>query len=73
MSRDANPSVDGTVIGQEKTHFVVQLDDENKTQVKCRLSGKMRQHMIRIVIGDRVQIRVGAYDLSQGFITYRYK
>jgi translation initiation factor IF-1 len=33
----------------------------------------MRQHYIRILLGDRVLVEVSTYDLSRGRITYRYK
>lgn len=72
MSRDANPLLEGTVIDQERTHYVVLLDD-GVTKVKCRLSGNMRRNIISVAIKDRVQVRVGSYDLTNGFIVYRYK
>jgi len=35
------------------------------------ISGKMRQHRIQILLGDRVQVEVSPYDLSKGRIVYR--
>lgn len=35
------------------------------------ISGKMRQHEIRILDGDRVEVEVSPYDLSKGRITRR--
>ena len=72
MSRDSNPTLEGEVISEERTHFVVLLDDK-KTKVKCRLGGKMKMHSIKVLVGDRVQIKVGIYDLSNGFIIFRYR
>jgi len=72
MSRDANPLLEGTVIGEQRTHFEVKLDD-GVTIVKCRLSGNMRRNFIKVTVNDRVQVRVGSYDLNNGFIVYRYK
>lgn len=39
----------------------------------CTISGRMRQHRIQILLGDRVKIEVSTYDLSKGRITYRNK
>jgi len=37
----------------------------------CYAGGKLKQHKIRIILGDSVKIEVSAYDLSKGRITYR--
>jgi len=37
------------------------------------ISGKMRQHRIQILLGDKVKLEVSPYDLSKGRITYRTK
>jgi len=37
----------------------------------CYMGGKLKQHKIRIILGDSVKIEVSAYDLSKGRITYR--
>ena len=39
----------------------------------CTISGKMRQHRIQILLGDKVKIEVSSYDLSKGRISYRFK
>lgn len=51
--------------------FSVELD--NKMVVKLPVSGKIRQHNITISLGDRVQIGLSEYDLTNGRILYRYK
>jgi len=33
----------------------------------------MRQHRIRILVGDRVSVEMSPYDLTRGRITYRYR
>jgi translation initiation factor IF-1 len=35
------------------------------------ISGKMRQHNIKILLGDKVEIEFSPYDLSKGRITRR--
>lgn len=49
--------------------FRVTLD--NNHQIIAHLSGKMRQHSIRIIVGDRVRLEMTPYDLTKGRITYR--
>lgn len=39
--------------------------------IVCYSSGKLKQHKIKIILGDRVKLEVSAYDLSKGRITYR--
>ena len=35
------------------------------------VSGKMRQHEIRILLGDRVEIEMSPYDMTKGRIVRR--
>lgn len=49
--------------------FRVEL--ENKHTVLAHVSGKIRQHFIRILPGDTVTVELSTYDLTQGRITYR--
>ena len=35
------------------------------------ISGKMRMHNIKILLGDRVEMEVSTYDLTKGRITRR--
>ena len=51
--------------------FRVEL--ENGHEVLAYLSGKMRQHYIRVLEGDRVKVELSPYDLTKGRVTYRYK
>ena len=50
--------------------FRVEL--ENGHEILAYLSGKMRQHYIRVLEGDRVKVELSPYDLSKGRITYRF-
>lgn len=52
--------------------FNVRLLD-NDLIVKAHISGKMRMHYIKILVGDRVKVEMTPYDLSVGRITYREK
>ncbi|MGO1192566.1 MAG: translation initiation factor IF-1 [Nesterenkonia sp.] len=46
---------------------------ENEHVVLATISGKMRQHYIRILPQDRVVVEMSPYDLNRGRIVYRYK
>jgi translation initiation factor IF-1 len=51
--------------------FRVELDNGHK--VLATISGKMRQHYIRILPQDRVVVELTPYDLNRGRIVYRHK
>ncbi len=51
------------------TQFRVEL--ENGHNIIAHISGKMRKHYIRLVIGDQVEVELTPYDLSKGRITFR--
>jgi translation initiation factor IF-1 len=69
---DDKIQVEGTVVeALPATQFKVRLD--NGHQVLAYLSGKMRKHYIRILLGDRVRLEMSPYDLTRGRIVYRQK
>ena len=41
--------------------------------VLAHISGKMRKHFIRILVGDKVLVDLSPYDVTRGRITYRFK
>ncbi|HCL80396.1 MAG TPA: translation initiation factor IF-1 [Synergistaceae bacterium] len=51
--------------------FRVEL--ENGHKILAHVSGKMRLHFIRILLGDKVLVEISPYDLTRGRIIYRYK
>jgi translation initiation factor IF-1 len=71
MAKETTISMEGRV--QEilpNTMFRVLLDDVN-TEVIAYLSGKMRTHNIKVLLGDRVAMEFSPYDLTRGRITRR--
>lgn len=48
------------------------VDLENGHKLIAYTSGKMRQHHIRILAGDKVTLEMSPYDLSKGRITFRH-
>jgi translation initiation factor IF-1 len=64
---------EGTIIDkQPNAFFKVQLDNSSHV-VLAAISGKMRKHRIRILVGDHVSVELSPYDLTRGRITYRHK
>ena len=45
----------------------------NGHHVLAHVSGRMKMHYIRILLGDRVLVELSPYDLTRGRITYRWK
>ncbi len=65
-------SVEGTIIeALPNATFRVELD--NGHEILAYLSGKMRRHYIRVLLGDRVRVELSPYDLTRGRITFRFK
>jgi len=52
------------------TMFRVKLDGQFDTVIGV-ISGRMRQHNIKVLAGDRVEIEFSVYDLTRGRITRR--
>ena len=50
--------------------FRVKLEN-SEHELIAYIGGKLRQHDIKIIPGDRVTMEVSAYDLTKGRITYR--
>ena len=73
MSKKDAIEFEGTVVEKlPNAMFLVELM-ENKHQVLCHLSGKLRVNFIKILPGDRVTIVMSPYDLSKGRIIWRAK
>ena len=72
MAKEEMLEMEGTV--QEvlpNTQFRVTL--ENGAKVLAYAGGKVRQHRIRILAGDRVRLEMSPYDITRGRISYRHK
>ena len=72
MAKEAAIEVDGEITETlPNANFRVKL--ENGHVVLAHVSGKMRMHFIRILVGDKVKVQLSPYDLTRGRITYRHK
>ena len=71
MTKEAALEFEGEVIEiLPNATFRVVLDD-TKHKIIAYLGGKLRQHTINILLGDRVKVEMSTYDLSRGRIVYR--
>jgi translation initiation factor IF-1 len=43
----------------------------NQHIILCYMGGKLKQHKIKVILGDKVKMEVSPYDLTRGRITYR--
>ena len=72
MSKEDVIEVEGVVVDAlPNARFKVKLD--NGYEILAHISGKLRQHYIKILPGDHVTIEMTPYDLTQGRITWRSK
>jgi translation initiation factor IF-1 len=72
MAKQDLIKVDGVVTETlPNAQFRVKLD--NGHEILAHISGKMRMHFIKILVGDKVAVELSPYDLNKGRITYRYK
>ena len=70
MAKEEAIEMEGVVIESlPNTNFKVKLD--NGHVVNAHISGRMRKHYIRILLGDRVTVQLTPYDLTKGRIIFR--
>ncbi|MEM9191352.1 MAG: translation initiation factor IF-1, partial [Myxococcota bacterium] len=49
------------------------IQTEAGAEIRAQLGGRLRKNRIRILLGDRVTVRLSPYDLTHGLIVYRHK
>ena len=64
--------LEGTIV-ESLPNAMFRVELENGHKVLAHISGKMRMHYIKILVGDKVTVELSPYDLTKGRITYRYK
>ncbi len=70
--KDGVIEIEGTV-NEALPNAMFRVELSNGHIVLAHISGKMRQHYIRILPEDRVVVELSPYDLTRGRIVYRYK
>ena len=71
MSREDLIQLEG-VVKRVLGGGTMQIQCDNNMTVRGVLSGRMKKHRIKVMVGDRVQVGVSPYDTSHGLITYRF-
>ena len=61
------------VITETLPNAMLRVKLDNGHEILAVISGKMRMHYIKILVGDKVTVEMSPYDLTKGRITYRYK
>jgi translation initiation factor IF-1 len=64
--------VEGTVV-EPLPNAMFRVELPNGHKVLAHISGKIRLHYIKILLGDKVLVELSPYDLSRGRIIYRFK
>lgn len=72
MSSDDAIEFEGTIT-EVLSGGTFKVDVGGGHEVIAKLSGKMRRHRIRVVLGDKVTVEVSPYDPTRGRITYRQR
>ena len=70
--KDGALELEGQVV-EALTNAMFRVELANGHRVLATISGKMRQHYIRIIPNDRVVVELSPYDLTRGRIVYRHR
>ncbi len=72
MSRDDLIQLEG-VVTKVMGYGNVEVECDDNVIVRAALCGRMKKRRIKVMKGDRVQVRVSPYDTSHGLITWRVR
>ena len=72
MAKDWILERDGEVIEKLPAWILKIKLKDIETEIRCKLSGKMKQRHISVIPGDWVKVEVNQYDMTQWRIVYRY-
>jgi len=72
MPKEDVISVEGKIV-EVLPNAMFRVEVEGGLKVMAHLSGKLRIHYIKILLGDKVMVELSPYDLTKGRITYRLK
>ena len=72
MAKQSSIEQDGTIL-EALSNAMFRVELENGHEIIAHISGKMRMHYVKILVGDKVSVELSPYDLTKGRITVRYK
>lgn len=72
MAKDKDDiiEVSGSII-EANRNGVFKVKLETGHIINATISGKIRKHNIKVLLGDIVKVEMSCYDLARGRITYR--
>jgi translation initiation factor IF-1 len=70
MSKEDSLTLEGQVTEVLRNALFRVLLEQGQ-EITAHISGKMRQHNIKVLAGDRVEVEFSPYDLSKGRIRRR--
>lgn len=66
--------IEAIIVNACKGDFVAESVQNGVTiKIVAKPAGKLRQHQINVLVGDKVIIQVSPYDLTRGIIVERLK
>lgn len=71
MAKQKHIEQDGVIV-EALSNAMFRVELENGHVLIAHISGKMRMHYIKLLLGDKVKLELSPYDLSKGRITFRY-
>ena len=72
MAKQQAIELDGIIV-ETLPNAMFKVELENGHVILAHISGKMRQHFIHILLGDKVKVEMSPYDLTEGRISFRFK
>jgi len=72
VSKDDVIETEG-VVREALPNAMFKVELSNGHVITAHISGKLRQHYIKIIEGDSVKLEMSPYDLTKGRITWRSK
>ena len=72
MSRDDLIQLEG-IVARVLGYGTVEVECEDNVIVRGVLCGRMKKRRIKVMKGDRVQVKISPYDPSHGIITWRLR
>lgn len=70
MAKEEGIKLDGKVV-EVLPNAMFRIEMPGKNIIMGYISGRMRKHDIKILLGDNVEVEFSPYDLSKGRITRR--
>ena len=72
MAKEEVIELDG-IVAQVLPDARYRVTLDNGVEVIAYVAGKMKQHRIKILAGDKVTLEMSPYDMTKGRIRYRHK